>query len=129
MEALIAALGTVTPDSLPALLRAESAAAALTAAQRYLLSPTLLAQLTAARQRYDQLTDLPAETPNDTAPAVPSSAEPPTPAAAPQSLDRAILWLSLGIAACAAVIAFTGAWFAGARRTARRRARSKEWYA
>ena len=128
-EALIAALGTVTPDSLSALLRAESAAAALTAAQRYLLSPTLLAQLTAARQRYDQLTDLPAETPNDTAPAVPSSAEPPAPADAPQSLDRAILWLSLGIAACAAVIAFTGAWFAGARRTARRRARSKEWYA
>lgn len=129
VEALIAALGTVTLDSLPALLRAESAAAALTAAQRYLLSPTLLAQLTAARQHYDQLAALPAETPDNTASAVPPAADAPAPDAAPQGFDRTILWLSLGIAACAAVIVFTGTWFAGARRTARRRAHSKEWYA
>ena len=127
VEALIAAIGTVTPDSLAALQRAQNAYDALPTAQRLLVLPGMLASLRTAWSNYQVLTaqPTPPEQPVPVAPVTPSPALEP----AARAFDGSLVWMSLGVAACGGVIAFIGAWFAGARRTARKRTdNSKEWY-
>lgn len=125
VEGLIAAIGTVTADSLAALQRAQTAYDALTAAQKILVSPAMLTLLQTGWTRWQELASRPADTPATEEPApAPSSS-----ASAPRPFDWSLVWMSLGVAACFCVILFTGTWFAGARRAARRRAdNSKEWY-
>ena len=75
--------------------------------------------------RWQELASRPADTPATEGPAP----APSPPASAPRPFDWSLVWMSLGVAACFCVILFTGTWFAGARRAARRRAdNSKEWY-
>ena len=125
VEGLIAAIGTVTVDSLAALQRAQTAYDALTAAQKILVSPAVLTLLQTGWTRWQELASRPADTP-----ATEEPAPAPSPSAsAPRPFDWSLVWMSLGVAACFCVILFTGTWFAGARRAARRRAdNSKEWY-
>lgn len=127
VETLIAAIGTVTPDSLAALQRAQNAYDALPAAQRLLVLPGMLASLHTAWSNYQVLTaqPTPPEQPVPVAPVAPSPALEP----AARAFDWSLVWMSLGVAVCGVVIAFIGAWFAGARRTVRKRSdNSKEWY-
>lgn len=125
VEGLIAAIGTVTADSLAALQRAQTAYDALTAAQKILVSPAMLTLLQTGWTRWQELASRPADTPATEGPAP----APSPPASAPRPFDWSLVWMSLGVAACFCVILFTGTWFAGARRAARRRAdNSKEWY-
>ena len=126
VEALIAAIGTVTSDSLAALQRAQSAYDALSPAQRILVSPGMLARLQAAWSDYRALAAQPTPTPEPipTASVTPAPAEPTA-----RAFDWSLVWMSLGVAACGGVIALIGIWFAGARRTTRKRTdNSKEWY-
>ena len=125
VEGLIAAIGTVTADSLAALQRAQTAYDALTAAQKILISPAMLTLLQTGWTRWQELASRPADTPATEGPAPAPSPS----ASAPRPFDWSLVWMSLGVAACFCVILFTGTWFAGARRAARRRAdNSKEWY-
>ena len=127
VEALIAAIGTVTSDSLAALQRAQSAYDALSPAQRILVSPEMLARLQAAWADYWALTAQPTPTPEP----IPAASVTPPPAPEPmaRAFDWSLVWMSLGVAACGGVIAFIGVWFTDARRTVRKRTdNSKEWY-
>lgn len=126
VEALIAAIGTVTSDSLAALQRAQSAYDALSPAQRILVSPGMLARLQAAWSDYRALAAQPTPTPEP----IPAASVTPAPAEpTARAFDWSLVWMSLGVAACGGVIALIGIWFAGARRTTRKRTdNSKEWY-
>lgn len=126
VESLIAAIGTVTADSLAAIQRAQAAYDALTPAQKILVSPAMLTLLQTAWARWQELASQPEETP---APVQPEAVPSPSPAPVQRPFDWSLVWMSLGVAACFSVITFAGTWFAGARRAARRRAdNSKEWY-
>ena len=126
VEALIAAIGAVPSDSLAALQRAQSAYDALSPAQRILVSPGMLARLQAAWSDYRALAAQPTPTPEP----IPAASVTPAPAEPmARAFDWSLVWMSLGVAACGGVIALIGIWFAGARRTTRKRAdNSKEWY-
>lgn len=127
VESLIAAIGTVTADSLAAIQRAQTAYDALTPAQRILVSPAMLTLLQTAWTRWQELASQPVETPP--ASEVPETDSSPAPEPALRPFDWILVWMSLGVAGCFCVILFTGTWFAGARRAARRRTdNSKEWY-
>ena len=126
VETLIAAIGTVTSDSLADLQRAQSAYDALSPVQRILVSPEMLARLQAAWRDYRTLAAQPAPTPEP----IPAASVTPAPAEPmARAFDWSLVWMSLGVAACGGIIAFIGVWYSGARRIARKRTdNSKEWY-